>query len=273
MRWSIIIILFVGFSCKPLSETEKLHQTLTGKWLIVAPDHKLKDSWQKMVYSRIQDSIVELKGLKLVRLSDNGIFQQIDSSEKKGRWGITADNVVFIEKGGKGFEYFSANFTNYKSNLLQLTEIVEAGGEKIELTWNLKKVTSGSAAKLFDEENNEWRKRPDQPETKKQITVRLSFMLQYYADYYKLVTKEASFFIPSRIILPFKFYQHAIGMKPFDEKSFFVKLFFNEEQAQQAWQYLKRMISKIKTFPTKKTYVAEYIEFMEQMAEGIKDLE
>jgi hypothetical protein len=273
MRWSLIIILFFSFSCKSLSEAEKLHQTLTGKWLIVAPDHKLKDAWQRTIYSRIQDSIVELKGLKLVHLFDNGTFQLIDSTEKKGRWGITADNVVFIEKGGKGFDNFSANYTGFKSGVLELTEFVEAEGEKIELTWNLKKITSGPGAELFDEENNEWRKTPNQPETKKQITARLSVMLQYYADYYKLVTKEATFFIPSRIILPFRFYQHAMGMKPFDEKSFFVKLFFNKEQAEQAWQYLKRMMSKIKNFPSNKTYVAEYIEFMEQMADGIKDLD
>ena len=270
MRWSLIIILSFSFSCKSLSETEKLHQTLAGKWLLIAPDHKLKGGWQKVVYSHIQDSIVGLMGLKLIVLAEHGVFQQMDSAGKKGRWGMTADNVVFIENGGKGFENFRSHFTNYRDGLLELTEFVEAEGEKIELVWNLKKITGSSASGLFEDKRNEWRKRPGHPESEKQMKERLSDMLHYYSDYDELVTKESSFFVPTRIILPFKFYQHAMAMKPFEEESFFTRLFFNKEQAEQAWQYLKRIVTKLKNdFPRKKTYVEEYAEFMENMADEI----
>jgi hypothetical protein len=273
MRWTAFIIILFVISCKSVSETEKLHKTLAGNWLIISPDHKLKDGWQKRLYSKIQDSIVELKGLKLVHLFDNGVFQLIDSPGKKGRWGITADNVVFIEKGGKGFDKFNANFDGYKSGMLHLTEFVEVENEKIELKWNLKKITGGSSSKLFDDENNEWRKRPNQPETEKQIKERLADMLHYYADYYMLVTDEANFFISSRVILPLKFYQHAIGMKPFDEGSSFVKLFFDKQQAEKAWQYLKLSITVLRNdFPRKKDYLQEYAAFMDQMADKIREL-
>ena len=272
MRRSFIIIILFIHSCKSLSETEKLHQTLTGKWLVVSPDHKLENDRQKLIYSRIQDSIVSLMGLKLVRLSDNGVFRQMDSLENKGKWGMTADNVVFVEGGGKGFENFSARYTKYKDGLLELTEFVQAEGEKIKLVWNLKKIT-GAGANLFDDSNNEWRKKPGQPESEKQMRQRLSDMLRYYADYYKLVTKVSNFFVTTRVILPFKFYQHAMAMRPFDEKSFFVHLFFNEQQGELAWHHLKRTMTKLRNdFPSKKDYVAEYADFMEKMAnEIVKD--
>jgi hypothetical protein len=264
------MILLFGLSCKTLTETERLHQKLTGNWLIISPDHKLKEGSQHIVDSHIQDSIVGLMGLKLITLWDDETFQQVDSTGKKGRWGITADNIVFIEKGGQGFNNFTARFTNYANDMLQLTEFVEAEDEKIELTWNLKKVTGGGSSKLFDADQNEWRERPGQPESEKQIRERLSGMLRYYSGYYKLVTKESNFFIPAGVILPLKFYQHAIGMRPFDNESFFAKLFFSKEQAEQAWQYLKRIIHGIRgDFPRKEDYLEEYAEFMATMSEQI----
>ncbi len=218
----------------------------------------------------MQDSIVGLTGLKLVTLSDNGSFQQIDSIKSKGKWGITIDNIVFIEDGGKGFEHFSASFTGYKKGVLQLTEFVDVKGEKIKLIWNLKKITGGSASDLFSEKNNTWRKRSPVPESEKQLRERLSSMLGYYADYYELVTDESSFFVPTRVILPFRFYQHAIGMKDFDEESFFASLFFDKKQAKDAHRYLSLTIKKLRNdFPTRDNYVKEYAAFMEKAAEEI----
>jgi len=270
MRWTLTIIILIIHSCKPLSEAEKLHQTLTGKWLLVYPDHKLRNDRQELIYGRIQDSIVSLKGLKLLRLSDNGVFQQLDSPDKKGRWGMTAGKIVFVEDGGKGFDNFSAYYSGYNDGMMELTEFIETGGEKIELAWKLKKITGGAASGLFEESENAWRKRPDQPESEKQMRQRLAEMLRYYSDYFKLVTKESSFFVTTRIILPFKFYQHAMGMKTFDEQNYFVQLFFNRQQAEQAWQYLKRCLTKLRNdFPSKENYVEEYAGFMEKMSEDL----
>lgn len=275
MRW-LLFILILFCSCKSLSETEKFHQTLVGDWLIVYPDHKLNNSSQRAVYGKIQDSIVGLKGLKLITLSDKGVFQQTDDISTKGKWGITADNVAFIQNGGEGFENFSAKFTGFQKGVLQLTEVMTVKGEKVTLVWHLKKLESNATtAMLFTEENNSWRQQPKQKESSGKIKARLSAMLEYYAAYYSLVSKEASYFIASRVILPLKFYQHAIGLKPFGSSPAFTGLFLDIEQAQEAHQYLSRTMDRLDgKFPSLgSNYVEEYVEFMKMMANEVVKLD
>ncbi|HET6994094.1 MAG TPA: hypothetical protein VFI06_03880 [Chitinophagaceae bacterium] len=269
----IMVVVLVYTSCKQITGAEKKHRDLQGNWLITSPDHKLKNNRQEIIYSKIQDSSVELISLKLISLSEKGVFRQMDSVEKRGKWGMSTDNVVFIENGGKGFDNFNARFTSYKDGLLELTEFVEAEDEKIELVWSLKKVSDKFSSKLFDDENNKWRIRPTHRETEGQIKQRLSDMLRYYSDYYSLVTEESSFFVTTRVFLPFKFYQHGMGIKPFDEESYFVRLFYDKAQAEQAWKYLKLMMSALRhDFPKREDFLQEYAAFMETMSEKIKDL-
>lgn len=257
-------------SCKSLSETEKLHNTLAGNWLVIAPEHHLKGNSQKLVYSRIQDSVVQSKSLKLIILSGDGMFRQLDLIDKKGKWGTTIDKRVFIEKGGTGFDNFSAEFKKYDNETLLVTEWIESNDETIELVWNLKKIKGGPGSKLFDDEKNEWRKKPNQPESEKQMKQRLAEMLQYYSDYFSLVTKESSFFIPKRVMLPFHYYQHAMGITPFEENSDFASLFFNKEQAEQGWKYLKTTFNVLRSnFPRKENFVEEYAAFMAMMAKSM----
>ncbi|MBL7740621.1 MAG: hypothetical protein JNK14_15495 [Chitinophagaceae bacterium] len=263
-------LLFSLFSCKTLTEMEKLHRDLSGKWLVLYPDHDLKNDYQKVVYSKIQDSIVGLSGLKLVTLADDGSFMQLDSLHARGKWGITGEKIVFVENGGKGFENFSAAFTGYEKGVLKLTEYVRAEGEKIRLVWHLKKIRGGSAEELFSNERNTWRKKPIKAESEKEIRQRLSAMLSFYAAYYSLVTKESSFFVPTRVILPLRFYQHAIGMKDFDADGFFAGLFYDRQQAAEAHRYLSVSIRKLRNdFPKMENYVEEYAAFMKLMAQDI----
>lgn len=266
MRQLSLLVLLVVLSCKSPSETEKIHQVVSGKWLILYPDHQLENSRQRTIYGKIQDSIVGLTGLKLVTLSDDGRFSQADSLGVTGRWGVTGDNVVFIENGGKGFDNFSGRFTGYEKNLLRLTEYVNAGGERIKLVWHLKKV-SGKAANLFTASRNQWRKKPAQPESATQIRKRLSEMLRYYSDYYELVTAESSYFIPTRVILPFRFYQHAMGMQPIEVSNAFENLFYDRQQADEAYHILSATMERLEDdFPSRDNYIKEYAAFMKSMS-------
>ncbi|MBL7745338.1 MAG: hypothetical protein JNN00_17830 [Chitinophagaceae bacterium] len=266
----LFLTLLSLFSCTSLSEMEKLHKDLSGEWLILYPDHDLENDHQRVLYSKMQDSIVGLTGLKLITLAGDGSFTQVDSLHTKGKWGLTAEKVVFIEKGGKGFENFSAKFTAYEKGILKMTEYVPAEGEKIKLIWHLKKIKDRDAEKLFSDESNSWRKYPGKTETEREIKLRLSRMLSFYADYYSLVTKESSFFVPTRVILPFRFYQHAIGMKDFDTASAFSKLFYDKQQAEDAHRYLSVSIRKLRNdFPSMENYVEEYAAFMKKMSADI----
>jgi hypothetical protein len=269
------VLLVFFFSCKSLSDAEKFRHTLTGEWLVLYPDHKLNNRDEKAIYGKMQDSIVGLKGLKLVTFSDNGIFQQADEPDIKGKWGITGDNVAFVQNGGKGFENFSAKFTGYEKGTLQMTEVMNEKNEKITLVWHLKKMEDNTWSILFGEENNAWRRQARQKETPENIKARLSDMLQYYAAYYSLVNKEASYFIPSRVILPLKFYQHAIGLNPFGSNPAFTGLFFDKEQAAEAHHYLDRTMDRLDgKYPSSgSNYVEEYARFMKMMADEVRKLD
>jgi hypothetical protein len=269
-RLPFLLIIFIS-SCKSPSEVEKIQQTLVGKWLIIAPDPVLKNSSQRQVYKHIQDSLVDLRALKMIMFSDDGGFQQMDSLEMKGRWNVSTEKVIHIERGGAGFENYSVKFTDYKEGRLQLTGFIQAEGESIKLIWVLKKVTGSAASELFSPKNNEWRRRPVQPETTVQIKKRLADMLNYYSSYDNLVAKESTFFIPSRVIIPFRFYQHAMGMKDLSTESSFSKLFFNNEQAEQAYGYLSEAVTLLKSdFPSiSGSYLKEYAAFMEKMADAV----
>jgi len=99
----------------------------------------------------------------------------------------------------------------------------------------------------------------------------LAMMLNYYADYDELVGKEVSYFIPGRVILPLKFYQHAMGVLPYDSTNDFTQLFYNAEQAQQAYGYLKKKVYELgNRFPDGEDYMDEYIRFMRLVAKEIK---
>jgi hypothetical protein len=272
MRWIILLISLSLFSCNSPSEQEKLHRQLSGNWLIVYPDHNLKNQRQRELYGKLQDSIVSLKGLKLISLSEDGAFRQMDSLNQEGKWTLSPGNTIMVDKGGKGFENYSAEVKGYKGETLLLSEIVHANGENLQLIWKLKKISGDASDDLFSKKTNQWRQRPQQPESEKQMKHRLADMLQYYSDYYKLVAKEARYFIPKRVFLPLNFYQHGIGLRSFDEESIFVTLFYNEEQAKQAHQYLGETIQKLKgTYPSDQgSFVVEYSMFLAEMADAME---
>ena len=246
-----------------------LHNQLTGKWIVLYPDHQLHSKQQRTIYIRIQDSIVAQSALKLVELTNDGKFRQVDSIGYKGRWGIGPDSVIFIQEGGKGFDNFKADFTKFNDGTLLLTEYVKAEGETIELIWHLKKLT-GDVAALLDEDKNKWRHKPTKPESESEIRQRLYDMLQYYSSYYEFVAKEAIFFVDARVLLPFNYYQHAMGLKPIEEPGYFNEFFYNKEQAEQAWHYLDWAMDRLSNkYPSSDNYVKEYAAFMNQLAESV----
>lgn len=99
-------------------------------------------------------------------------------------------------------------------------------------------------------------------------------MLDYYSTYYFLVDRESSYFIPSRVMLPFRFYQHAIGLRPLTEKSSFMKLFYDSAQAAKAHLSLDIAMGKLRgRFPSDgESFIHEYASYMKLMAEEIRKM-
>lgn len=265
----VALLLSCLISCNADTRQEKLKKDLTGDWLVLYADHKLMNSDQRLIYAIMQDSIISMRGLKLVQFFRDGSFQQLDSLGKKGRWNVSDKDIVIIE-GGEGFNGFETEFFDLKDDVLRTVEYVRKDDETIKLVWHLKKI-DGSA--LFKDASNLWRKKPGQPESDQQLKTRLSDMLGFYADYYKLLSKESSYFIPTRVVVPLNFYQHAMGMKEFDPQSPFASLFYDSTQAARAYQYIVDAMDAPDTnYPSGGNYVDEYAKYMEILSQKVMKL-
>jgi len=271
----VIGFVFLFSSCN-LWKKEDMNFTeaIKGDWLILYPDHDLDNEEQRRIYSAAQDSIVALLGLKTISFRDKGIFLQTDSMFKPtGKWSLNPDSrKLFIRNGGKGLDFFEGTFKRFKNDTMLISENILIGGQKINLTWFLKRITNKKSLALFNEENNWWRKTAA-AETDDQLRKRVKAMLLYYSLYYEMVSKESAYFSQSRVFLPFQYYQHSIGLRPFDDKNNFNAFFNTGQQARQAHAILSVAMSKLrdKSFPSGKDFVIEYSLFMQQLSKAIGD--
>lgn len=273
MRNILLLILILFTACKQQEGKKKLHQVVEGNWFVVYPDDNLLTEKQNKIYAEIQDSVTDLKCLKLISFKEGGVFTQLDSVSNKGKWGTKDNEYVIINDGGNGFEDFKAQFSSYseEDSILKITETVRAKGENLRFIWNLKRLESGEKAKLFDDKMNSWRNKPSAPETDEQIRKRLSQMLLFYSGYFQLISEEASYFMPMRVHMPLKFYQHAIGAKDFKPDSRFVTFFYSEEQARMAYELLKAAIknSDFDDVEGGNSYTREYSLMLKIMAKTL----
>lgn len=269
---SAVILLFT--SCKSRQKEQlNFSEEIKGNWLILYPDHDLANDEQRKLYVKAQDSIVALLGLKTISFRDDGSFVQTDSLfSSPGKWNVNAENNnLFIRSAGKGLDFFAGNITNLWMDTLQVVENIILEDQKIKLTWFLKQIHGKKYGVLFNEEGNWWRK-VNSDETEEALKRRVKAMLQYYALYYELVSIESAYFSQSRVFLPFKYYQHSIGLRPFDAKSDFSRLFKNTKQAEKGYAVLKAAMDKLKNqrFPSGKDFVIEYAMYMSKLAEAIE---
>ena len=257
-------LLAALFSCG----TKDVATAVTGRWLILYPDHKLTSQHQREVYGRYQDSLLRLYGLKLVSLDADGSFQETDSFQKPaGKWLLWGDSLLKIREGGKGFNPFTATYSGIREGETLLLQYLPLEDEKIKLVWHLKKVEDDEqTAALFSDTANAWRKIPAAPETPPAQRRRLAATLNYYAAYFTLVGTEARYFAPGRVPLPMGYYQHAVSLKTAMPEAF-VRLFYNEGDAATACALLKQAIQAEKgNFPRDKNFVLEYGLFLKKLA-------
>lgn len=265
-----LIIPLVFFSCNSVDKNNP-ETILPGNWFVLYPEEELQTRKQEEVYAATQDSLTNLKCLKLLRFSEKGAFNQLDSTTITGTWNIKEAGVVQVAGGGQGFDLFQTRFSGYNKGVLKLTELADARGEKLKLVWHLLKIEKGNATTLFDEAKNKWRYKAVKEETDNEIRERLVQMLEYYAAYFQLIADESSFFMPSRVILPFKFYQHGIGLKAFDPESKFAQLFYSTEQAKFASYVLEGAIGRASfDFKDNSSYSREYVKMLEELAKQVR---
>ncbi|MDB5196508.1 MAG: hypothetical protein JWP88_879 [Flaviaesturariibacter sp.] len=245
---------------------------LAGNWIIVYPEHRLKNERERDIYARYQDSVVNLYGLKLVSFKEGGTFQQVDSVfSAPGNWRIEKDTLLRITKGGKGFHPLTTVIRSLYDTELQLIHYLTMERSRIKVIWHLKKIEDDQPeALLFDPAANNWRKVPTASESIPLMKARLSAMLHYYGTYFLLVGKEASYFQPAQIPLPFNYYQHAVGLNSFI-KTAFRELFYDVTDANTAYELLQTVFSTLRgQYETDKNFTTEYGLFLNKMAEKMK---
>ena len=271
--FSVIIFLFSSCTFWQKKEVD-LSESIKGDWLILYPDHELKTAEQRKIYAEAQDSIVALLGLKTISFNKDGSFLQTDSIFKPaGKWHFNSENNnLFIRNGGKGFDFFQGNLVGIKKDTMQVVENISLNGESIKLTWYLKRIADKKRAVLFAEAENWWRKK-DGPENDSQLRKKIIAMLSYYSLYYEMVSKESAYFSQARVFLPFRYYQHSIGLKAFDHESNFGQLFFNTQQSEQAHAILSGAMNKLQNepFPSGDDFVIEYSKYINKLARAIEN--
>lgn len=275
MRYFILFAIICLAGCSSRKK-KGIRDQITGNWFILYPDDKLNRKEQREVYGAAQDSLVNLKGVKLVTFKDNGTFIQWDSTAQSGKWGVSEeDKKLVVRDGGRGFVNFKTSYISNEKGEMILSENLLIDGEDILLEWHLKRISGGKYARLFEPGENTWRRAPANPETNEQMRNRLSVMLSYYADYFRLISDESSYFVPSRVMLPVRFYQHAIGMNAFDTGHRFVSMFHSVEDAEKAYDLLKEVINSAKfDLPedekTKSSFSYEYALMLDILAKDMK---
>jgi hypothetical protein len=261
-------------SCTFLKKEKKdFSKAVIGDWLILYPDHEIVNAEQRKLYTTAQDSIVDLLGLKTISFRDKGVFFQTDSLFKPhGKWNLnTENNNLFIRNGGRGLDFFAGNLTGIHNDTMQIVETIALGDQKIKLTWFLKRIIDKKSLGLFEEGENWWRKKPG-IETDEQLRKKVKAMLRYYSLYYDVVSRESAYFSQSRVFLPFKYYQHGMGLRAFNDNSNFSRFFSTAQQAEQAHAILSGAMNKLrhKSFPSGRDFVIEYALFMGKLAEQIE---
>jgi hypothetical protein len=268
------IIIFSSCTFWQQKEEVNLSEAVNGDWLILYPDHDLINGEQRRIYSEAQDSIVALFGLKTISFRQDGSFLQTDSIFKPaGKWHFNAEsNKLFIRNGGKGLDFFQGNVVDIKKDTMRIVENISLNGQNIKLTWYLKRIADKKRSVLFAEDENWWRKKTG-PENDSQLKKRIKALLAYYSLYYEMVSKESAYFSQARVFLPFRYYQHSMGLKAFDHKGNFSQLFFNTQQAEQAHAILSGAITKLQNepFPSGEDFVIEYAKFINKLAGVIEN--
>jgi len=273
-KYTIVLLLFF-ISCVNLSKNDfDAKKEIVGNWLILYPQHILKNDAQRKLYGKAQDSIVNQGGLKLVSFEKDGKFFQMDSLfGKQGSWFIVDSGSLKINSAGKGFENFNGKVRGILNDTILIEELVRLDNEKIKLIWHLKRIRQANdAAGLFQRSNNHWRQKPVKKEQEAEIKARVRAMLEYYALYFKIVSVESIYFSRARVSLPFTYYQHGIGLTDFATDHPFIAYFYDARDARIGYGMLRSAFEKTKDedFPSGENFVSEYSMYFEKLANELQ---
>jgi hypothetical protein len=265
----IICIVFMACGAE---EKEVTESDLTGNWLVVSSSPQSERYEEAKLYAAMKDSLVGPRGLKLISIQPQGIFRQIDSSyASPGSWLFNNKNhQFFINNAGPGFHSFSGTVLGCRDDTMSIEEKLKLPTGPLSVIWRFKRIPADSPANhLFAAAGNQWRIKPTAPEADAVLKKKISDMFHYYAVYFALVSREADYFSPKRVLLPIKYYQHGVGMREYEMAANFRALFYNEDDARKAYLMVANAMQTDNHFPSGKDFVDEYARYFTQLEKAV----
>jgi len=147
---------------------------------------------------------------------------------------------------------------------------MDLGGDSLVIVWHLKKIPEDSPANyLFIPANNAWRIRPGQPEDTVSMRKRIAAMFHYYGIYFRLVSIEADYFSPKRVLLPIRYYSHGVGLRTPDDIKPFRTLFYNDADVNKAYEMVHAAMRLDRNYPKGKDFTDEYASYFMQLEKAL----
>lgn len=267
----LYLLLLCLLSACVSEKSNDLQSNVQGNWLLL--NMRAEAPYLDSSFLQSEDSLTQIYTHKLIRLGEEGLFTDLDSIYKQeGKWLLVENKYLAIAKAGKGFEMFVSEFVDFdnEKQILRLRQKISKSNkiDSVAVIWQLKKIEpSHTNYSLFADSNQSWRKKTLVPQSEAELKAKLSKMLNYYGDYFELISAESDFFVTWRIPLPFRFYAHGVGLKSLEKSIGFEQFFYDADDAQKALFLLqKAMNSKPFVYPQRDTYTLEYAAFLKMMA-------
>jgi hypothetical protein len=96
-------------------------------------------------------------------------------------------------------------------------------------------------------------------------------VLYYYAAYFANISgNKIPYFNIEKILCPIKFYSGGIGLKKFNTKDEWTKVFYDSADAHKAHGMVSHAFDKIKGYPDRgNDYVQEYVAALKMVADAL----
>ncbi|GHB80955.1 hypothetical protein [Persicitalea jodogahamensis] len=192
-------------------------------------------------------------------------FFSTQTPYRQGTWHQNGNRLI-LKIGEKAQFAFDIIEQNDQMLILLLGEVGPTEGE-LTLVCQKSKQYIYDDVDLLAPEQNEWRIKPKTKQTDHEIRMRAIAHLDYLIHYFKCVVKnKQTYFETGLVNSPFVFYAHGLGLNknsPSGER--WQSYFYDRQDAQKAFEQLKKSVGKMEKYPKAATFTEEYLLAFQKM--------
>lgn len=257
------LLLVLVTSCTTHRSDQFGSEDLEGTWLFINTTSRNVPQDKRPLYRKFNDSMKFELALRLIRFDDDGKFVNLENEPTTpGSWRMAGENLFTINNGGGQLNEFTGRIDQYKNRILYVSTDVRIDNTLLPIQWLLKRIDRSETQQLFDADNTWWRQKPAAAENEESLRKRVKAMLSFGSNYFNEVGKSATYFVPKRLPLPFRYYQSGIALLSFNDTLPFNNYFHNLQDARQAHHLLRTGMDAIKAqYPSDENFVLEYAKF------------